>query len=155
GIGVRRVPPADLRLTVDFEIQRNLEHLLAQKVEETQADGAMAVVMEAGSGAVLAAAIVPSFDPNRWQDASASARRNRIVTDAFEPGSTVKPFVVARALGRGLIKLDEPLWCEMGFYRVYDHPIRDDGEQHGNLTPAEILAKSSNICTAKIAEKLG
>lgn len=145
--------PYNLRLTLDFEVQRRLEHLLAQKVAETGAQSALALVLEAGTGAVRAAAQYPEFNPGDFGKASDLARRNRIVTDAFEPGSTIKPFVIAEALATNTIKSTDIRHCKNGKWQLYDHEINDH-EPRGWLTPRQILEVSSNICTGMIALEL-
>ncbi|NCN28287.1 hypothetical protein GW915_12025, partial [bacterium] len=88
----------DLQLTIDVNFQGRLEALLAKKVKRHDADSALAIVMEAKTGEILALAVSPGFDPNNPGRSSIGQRRNRVVTDPVEPGSVVKPFVVARAL---------------------------------------------------------
>jgi cell division protein FtsI (penicillin-binding protein 3) len=145
---------SDVRLTLDLHIQHLAEQTLARTVAATRAKGAHAVVLDVASGDVLAMATVPTFNPNGGAAEKAERRRNRIVTDMFEPGSIIKPLVVAAALDAGAIHPRTVLFCENGRYPVGGHTISDTSP-HGWMGLTEILAKSSNIGMAKIAEVYG
>ncbi|NUN04618.1 MAG: cell division protein [Bdellovibrio sp.] len=147
----------ELRLTVDSELQYRLESELVNAVETFEADHAVGVILDAKTSAVLALASAPSFDVNKPGKATAEYRRNKIVTDAFEPGSTMKTFVIAAALRDGLIKPSTKFYCEKGSYKVGDRIIREaeSKEKFEDLTVSEILALSSNVGTTKIAFKMG
>ena len=147
----------DLHLTVDSEIQYVLQKELAYAVKEHEAKSAVGVVLDAQTSEVLAMASVPDFDPNRPGRQSTSLRRNRVVTDIFEPGSTMKTFVVAGALREKIAKPTSKYYCENGMMRVGRRIIREADRRHAfeDLTVSEILAKSSNIGTTKIAFDLG
>jgi cell division protein FtsI (penicillin-binding protein 3) len=110
-------------------------------------------VLDAQTSEVLAIGNAPTFDSNRPNDFARETWRNRVVTDAFEPGSTVKTLVIAGALRSGLVKPNKKYFCENGRMKVGAHFIREADVHHtfGNLTVTEILAQSSNIGTAKIA----
>ena len=150
--------PADLTgatvtLTLDSAIQLAAEKELAKAVKASRAAGGWAVVLDVGTGAVLALAGNPAFDANKpgrdpliWRD--------RAVQDQLEPGSTIKSFVVARALDEGVLRPDEVLWCEHGVWAVGGRKIHDTHPVDW-ATPATVLRESSNICAAKIGEKLG
>lgn len=147
----------ELRLTVDSDIQYNLENELVQAVSNFDADSAVGVVLDAQTSAIVAMASVPTFDVNKAMRTSADLRRDKVATDAFEPGSTLKTFVIATALREGKLAPNTKFFCENGAYKVGDKIIRE-AEAHevfGNLTVSEILAVSSNIGTTKIAFKLG
>ncbi len=150
--------PADLTgatvtLTLDSAIQLAAERELAKAVSASHAAGGWAVVLDVGTGAVLALAGNPSFDANK-PGRDPMIWRDRAVQDQLEPGSTIKSFVVARALDAGVLRPDELLFCEHGAWahagrRIHDtHPV-------DWATPATILRESSNICAAKIGERLG
>jgi cell division protein FtsI (penicillin-binding protein 3) len=147
----------ELRLTVDSELQYALESELANAVQTFDADHAVGVVLDAKTSAVIALASAPTFDLNKAQKASADYRRNKSVTDAFEPGSTLKTLVIASALREGALQPNTKFFCENGAYRVGDKVIKEAEahEKFGDITAAEILAVSSNIGTTKIAFKLG
>ena len=144
----------DVTLTLDRTIQRIAERELALAVQTFEAKAGSVVVMDPESGEILALANYPTFDPNDPGDSPASHRRNRAVTDRFEPGSTVKPFTVAAALARGTIGPEQLIDCEDGAMQVDEYVIHDT-TPHEELTPAQILAYSSNIGTAKIGGTLG
>lgn len=145
---------ADVTLTIDRTIQRVAERELALAVQTYEAKAGSVVVMDPRTGEILAIADYPTFDPNAPGRYPASHRRNRAVTDRFEPGSTVKPFTVAAALSSGTIRPEQSIDCEGGAMQVDEYVIHDT-TPHEQLTPAQILAYSSNIGTAKIGGSLG
>ena len=144
---------ATVTLTLDSGIQLAAEKELQQAVTVSHASGGWAVVLDVQSGAVLALAGTPSFDANK-PGRDPQLWRNRAIQDQLEPGSTIKSFVVARALDEGVLGRDELLYCEHGVWahaggKIHDtHPV-------DWATPAMVLRDSSNICAAKIGEKLG
>lgn len=144
----------DIRLTLDLNIQHVAEVALMKMIEETNAKSASAVVLDVESSEILAMATVPSFNPNKITGSKTGDRRNRALVDLFEPGSTMKPFVVAAALDEGSYKADDQLFCEDGKMRVGGHTIRDY-KPYGWMTLTQIIQKSSNICSAKIGQTLG
>lgn len=148
---------SDLKLTVDSEIQYMLESELVSAVREFEADSAVGIVLDAQTSAIRAMATVPTFDANLAMKTSAESRRNRALTDAFEPGSTMKTFVIAAALRDKKLAPNTKYFCENGRFQVADRVIREADSQHsfGWLTASEILAHSSNIGTTKIAFQLG
>ena len=147
----------ELKLTVDADIQYNLENELSQAVAKFEADSAVGVILDAQTSAVVAMASVPTFDVNKAMKISADIRRDKVATDAFEPGSTLKTFVIATALRDGTVQPNTKFFCENGSFKVGDKTIREaeTKEIFGDLTVAEILAVSSNIGTTKIAFKMG
>jgi cell division protein FtsI (penicillin-binding protein 3) len=144
----------NLTLTLDREIQVVAERELELAVRASEARAGHVVVMEPFTGEILALANYPTFNPNDPGSADPSARRNRAVTDRFEPGSVVKAFTVASALAAGVVGPSQRIDCEGGTLQVGEFPIRDT-HHWDELTPAEILAYSSNIGTAKIGGALG
>jgi cell division protein FtsI (penicillin-binding protein 3) len=152
------VPPqagTDLVLTLDREIQHAAELAAAEAVEEFDARGASVIVLEVGTGDVLAMASVPTYDPNRRTEDDRENRRNRVVTDVFEPGSTQKALTVAAAIEEGLVTGAETMPVESGirvggktFTDAYSHPTETWSVQ-------QIMERSSNVGTIKIAQKLG
>lgn len=143
-----------LYLSLDSALQELTEASLARAVAEHQAKAGMAVILDPNSGAILAMANVPTFNPNDPGQAKASARRNRVVTDVYEPGSTMKPLVIATALENKVIRANEVIDCEHGAFRLGRHTIRDT-HKYDKLTIGEIIAKSSNIGALKIGSRLG
>ncbi len=149
-----RTSGADLRLTLDLRIQHAAEAALERGVKASRAKAGMAVVLDVATAELLAMAAVPTFNPNEPTNAGSEARRNRALTDQFEPGSSMKPFVIAAALDARVITPKSTVFCENGSMRITDRTIRDT-HSHGTLTLTEVLAKSSNIGAAKIGQLLG
>jgi cell division protein FtsI (penicillin-binding protein 3) len=147
----------ELRLTVDSDIQYNLESELANAVTTFDADHAVGVVLDARTSAIVALASAPTFDVNKAQKASAEHRRNKALTDAFEPGSTMKTFAIAAALRENIVQPNTKFFCEYGRFQVGDKIIKEaeSKEKFGDMTVAQILALSSNVGTTKIAFKMG
>lgn len=142
-----------LTLTIDQELQFVLEQELDKAKLEFNADSAFGIIMDPKTGDILSMAHAPAFDLNTWRDYSSSLRRNRLVNDAFEPGSTMKTFVVAGALRDGTLKPNSKYNCEGGKFKVGDKIIREAEANHkfGLLTVTEILSLSSNVGMTKIA----
>lgn len=145
---------AQIELTIDAALQHVAERELASAVREFEADAGVAVVMAPDTGEILAMANVPLLDPNAPSDTPVAARKNRIITDFYEPGSTFKVFLAAAALDQGVTRPDEKIFCENGNYPVGKRVIHDS-HPHGTLTFAQVIQQSSNIGCAKIAERLG
>lgn len=152
-------PPSgtDIQLTIDSELQFVLEKQLHDAMVQHNADSALGIVMDAKTSEILAIGYAPTFDANRPRDFGSEFWRNRSVTDAFEPGSTLKTFVIAGGLKRGILKPSSKYYCEEGKFKVGPHYIREADSRHkfGMLTVTEILAQSSNIGTAKIGMQMG
>ncbi len=145
-----------LFLTIDSKIQYIVESQLQGAIESTGAKGGTVIVMDPSTGEVLAMANGPRFNPNTFSTYTADSRRNRAVTDCFEPGSVLKPFVVAAALEEGLVTETDMFDCENGSYRVGDRVIHDaQDERFQKLSLPEIIKHSSNIGSIKVAERLG
>lgn len=145
---------ASVRLTVDVAIQGILEEELARAVEDADADGAFGLVSDPRTGDVLALASVPLFDPNDPGASPPDHRRNRMVTDPFEPGSTMKPVTMAAVLESGRVRPDTTLFCDQGAYTLPTGDIIRDTSPHGWLTATQIMAESSNIGVIKLARTL-
>ncbi|MCS7100676.1 MAG: penicillin-binding protein 2 [Burkholderiaceae bacterium] len=146
-------PPVDGRdvaLSIDNRIQYAAYAALQDAVRANQADGAAAIVLDVRTGEVLALANYPSFDPNERGRWASEALRNRALRDTFEPGSTLKPFSVAAALEAGAVTPQQTFQTAPGFIRIADRTIRD-AHPHGLLTVEQIVAKSSNVGTVRIA----
>lgn len=153
-MGGRTAQGEDVHLTIDRTIQRLAEHEIELAVRTFEANAGTVVVLDPATGELLAIANYPTFNPNDPSSSSVTDRRNRAVTDRFEPGSTIKPFTIAGALAAGAVRADQEIDCENGVLQVADKRIRDT-HQWEMLTPAGILAHSSNIGTAKIGFELG
>lgn len=144
----------EVTLTLDKTLQHIAEKELELAVGTFEARAGSLVVLDPSSGELLAVANYPTFNPNDPGSSPVGHRRNRAVTDRFEPGSTVKPFTVAGALSAGALRPHEEVECEDGSWRVGTEVVHDT-HRWSTLTPSEILAYSSNIGTAKIALALG
>jgi cell division protein FtsI (penicillin-binding protein 3) len=144
----------NLVLTLDRSIQALAERELEMGVRAVEARAGHVVVMDPMSGEILALANYPTFNPNDPGASDPAARRNRAVTDRFEPGSVIKTFTIAGALAAGVVGPSQRIDCEDGAMQVAEHTLRDT-HRYQELTPAEILAHSSNIGTAKIGAALG
>jgi cell division protein FtsI/penicillin-binding protein 2 len=153
-------PPRDGKhvvLTIDVRIQAFLEQALARAYADHGGESVMGTVMDPNTGAVLAMATVPTYDPAHYPLSKADQRRNRVITDPYEPGSAFKPIIASGAIEMGKITLESKFFC---YYGTYDSPrggtIRDfPGEHFGSLPVTEIIVHSSNIGMAKIGEMLG
>ncbi|MDR1296249.1 MAG: transpeptidase family protein [Deltaproteobacteria bacterium] len=152
---LRQNKGASVVLTLDVNIQRITENAIKSAVINNNAKGGIAVVVRPSTGEILASAAYPTFDPNAYGESEQAARRNKVLTDTFEPGSTFKVFTVAAALEDKVVAPESVLFCENGFYQIdVNNAIRDTGS-YGNLTVSQVVQKSSNICAAKIGEILG
>jgi len=146
----------NLILTIDGRIQHAVEERLREAVSETGARAGLVIVMDPGTGEILAMANEPAFNPNIFTAYDRDVRKNRAVLDSFDPGSTFKPFLMAAALEEGIVEENEEIDCEKGFYTVGRKTIREaQGKRFEFLKPGEILKYSSNIGCAKIADRLG
>jgi cell division protein FtsI (penicillin-binding protein 3) len=154
GAGSEGMQGSDLYLTVDREIQSLTEAALAEGVQAVKGHAGSAVVLDPRTGDILALANYPEFNPNDVSKVSLEARRNRAVTDLFEPGSTFKTILMAGALEEGVIRESDQVFCENGSYRLGGETIHDVHPQ-GLISAKKIIAASSNIGSAKIAVQLG
>jgi cell division protein FtsI (penicillin-binding protein 3) len=148
-------PGRDVFLTLDHSIQANAEEVLRQTVRKWHAKSASAVVLDPRTGAVLAMAVQPGYDANRFPSAPRDLQRNRTVTDTYEPGSTFKLITVAAVLSERLVSPSTRFTLPYSLH-VADRVIHD-AEERGtvNYSVAQILAHSSNIGAIKLAEMLG
>ncbi len=141
-------------LTVDRTIQYFAEKALDKTYRDYRAKGASIVVMDPRTGEILALANRPTYDPNRFGQAQPEDRRNRAVTDLFEPGSVFKVVTAAIALGTKTFGPQDTFYCENGEYKVAGRLLHDH-TPHGTLTFQDVIAQSSNIGVAKVAMRLG
>ena len=145
----------DVTLAIDQGIQHVAERELSAAQGTYETKGATLVVMDPHRGDILAMASVPGYNPNDYTDSAADARRDRAVTDRFEPGSVMKVFTVAAALAAGTLKPTQAIFCEHGTYQLSPSVTIHDTHVNDWLSPTEVLAKSSNIGALKIGLGLG
>ncbi len=150
-MGVLQLPQngKDLKLSVDSKIQYIAYNALKDAVEKHRAKAAGAVVINVQTGEILALANWPSYNPNDRKILSGEQLRNRVMTDTFEPGSTIKPFTVALAMEKGQVN-PNTVMAIGAKYLVGPKPITDT-HPYPSLTVAEVIQKSSNIGTSKLA----
>ena len=150
-MGVLQLPQngKDLKLSVDSKIQYIAYNALKDAVEKHRAKAAGAVVINVQTGEILALANWPSYNPNDRKILSGEQLRNRVMTDTFEPGSTIKPFTVALAMEKGQVNPNTVMTIGAK-YLVGPKPITDT-HLYPSLTVAEVIQKSSNIGTSKLA----
>ncbi|MCX7982472.1 MAG: transpeptidase family protein [Syntrophales bacterium] len=142
--------------TIDSKIQFLVETQLRQVVREKGAKGGYIIVMDPNTGEVLAMANEPTFDPNNITKSNIPFIKNKAISDCYDPGSTFKPFLVSAAMDEKVITEKDKVFCEYGNYAVADRIIREaQRKKYGYLTVREVLKYSSNIGSAKIAERLG
>ena len=153
GEQVSPVDGRDLQLSIDSKVQFFAYQKLRDAVLEHKAKAGSVVVLDVQTGEVLALANYPSYSPARRQNLSGEQLRNRALTDTFEPGSTMKPFVIALALNKGLVKPETPIQTAPGRLTIGSATITD-AHPHGMLTVNEVIQKSSNVGTVKIAMQM-
>ena len=146
-------PPVDgedLQLSIDSKVQFFAYQKLRESVLQNKAKGGSVVVLDAQSGEILALANYPSYSPDKRVNLSGEQLRNRALTDSFEPGSTMKPFAIALALEKGIVKPESIIQTAPGSINITGSTITD-AHPHGALTVNEVIQKSSNVGTVKIA----
>jgi len=144
---------ATVQLTIDRRIQQLAYAQLKAAVEKHNAQAGSVVVLDARNGEILALANWPAFDPNDRARLTGRQLRNRAVVDTFEPGSTIKPLVVALAIDEGKVSPQTLIDTAPGTYRIGPNVVHDTSN-HGRITVAEALQKSSNVALAKLALNL-
>jgi len=148
-------PGRSLFLTIDKQLQYYTELTLSEAAQKYHAEAATAIVMRPQTGEILALANVPDFDPNKPSDSSVEERRNRALTDVYEPGSSFKIVTVAGALEQGVVTPhttfgvpDSMQYSDRVFHDSHPHPPMQ-------MTTAEIIEQSSNVGTIQIGLRLG
>jgi len=151
-----QTPPVDgrdLQLSIDSKVQFFAWQKLRDAVVEHKAKAGSVVVLDVQTGEVLALANYPSYSPAKRQNLSGAQLRNRALTDTFEPGSTMKPFIAALAMDKGLVRADTPIQTAPGRITIGGSTI-SDSHPHGMLTVAQVIQKSSNVGTVKMAMQM-
>jgi cell division protein FtsI (penicillin-binding protein 3) len=150
------IPPVegrDLQLSIDSKVQFFAYQKLRDAVVENKAKAGSVVVLDVLTGEVLALANYPSYSPAKRANLTGAQLRNRALTDTFEPGSTMKPFVIALALEKGLVKPETIIQTAPGKITISGSTITD-AHPHGALTVNEVIQKSSNVGTVKMAMQM-
>lgn len=151
------IPPvagSDVMLTIHPDIQMSAERALAAAVETSGAKGGMVVALDPRTGEILAMVSNPSFDANHIQDVDVATTRNRVVTDAFEPGSVSKIVGAAAALNEGIVSPSTKLYVP-GALRIGDKTFVDDRTPPGSYDTRYILSHSSNLGAILLAQMVG
>jgi cell division protein FtsI (penicillin-binding protein 3) len=145
---------ADVQLTLDQYLQYEVERIIEKTRVEFKAKAVWAIVQRVRTGEILAMASSPTYDLNRYSKAPPDWMLNRAIGYIYEPGSTMKVATVAAALDQGVVKADDMVDCENGYW-VYGGKRLNDAHPEGVLSVADVIKVSSNIGTAKIALLMG
>ncbi len=145
----------DLYLTVDVNFQEIVEDELNQTLVAQEAQSGMFVLMNPQTGEILASAVAPRFDLNTAASFPLSVRRNRVVTDSYEPGSTFKFVTASVALEGKYMTPNQAIYCEKGSFDLGIHEFHDASGEYGWLTFSQVIEKSSNVGVYKIARDIG
>ena len=146
---------ANVRLTIDSQIQFMAEEALAKAVTDSHGKDGICLVVHVKTGEILAWANYPVFNPNGGEKFDAKGARDHIALDVVEPGSTMKPILIASALQERVIKPDTTYYCEKGAWNFQNLAVIRDTHSHDMLPVDKILSYSSNIGAAKIGLDLG
>ena len=146
----------NIYLTIEVPIQHIVEYELQRLVRQFKPKYAYAIMSNPNTGAIMAMAQSPSFNPNDRKSMNSDLWRNHMIADVYDPGSVMKPIAIAGALDHGAISsIHERINCENGLWYYRGHSLRDSGFSYDFLRIFEIIKRSSNIGTAKIALRLG
>jgi len=140
----------DLTSSIDMRLQYIAYRSLSRAIKYHAAKSGSAVMLDVKTGEILAMVNQPSYNPNQPKNMGPAQRRNRALTDVFEPGSAVKPFTLAAALDRGLFTSKSRIDTTPGWLMVSGYPVKDV-RNYGELDLGEILRKSSNVGASRIA----
>lgn len=146
-------PGNPMTLSIDQNIQYFAYRALKKVMIEHQALAVSSVILDAKTGEILSMVSLPSFNPNDSSQRRGAGIKNRAITDLMEPGSTMKPFTIAKAMDLGLIDETSEINTSPGSIRIQGNRITDS-HNHGMLTPLQIIQKSSNVGASKIALKM-
>ncbi|MGO2073977.1 MAG: peptidoglycan D,D-transpeptidase FtsI family protein [Pseudoalteromonas sp.] len=146
-----RVEPENIQLSIDQRIQTIAYKAVKSAVLTYKATSGSAMVVDVKTGEVLAMVNSPSFNPNNMRNASPHKRRNRAITDLFEPGSTVKPLAILAGLDYGSVKVDDTIDTYPGWMRLGGSLVQDT-RNHGEMSLREILKYSSNMGVTKVTQ---
>lgn len=145
-----------IELSIDKDIQAIADDELKKGVLKARARGGFVIIADPNTGEIISMSSYPVYDPNNYSNYSENERKNRALIDIYEPGSVFKVFVIASALEEKVISPATTVFCENGRYRVHDRVFKEAHmKSYGTLSVRDVLKYSSNIGSAKIAEKLG
>ena len=147
------VPGNNIYLTIKRSFQSVLEEELQKGISDFDASSGVGIIMNPNTGEILALANINDYDPNNYWDFSDDARRNRSITDTYEPGSTFKSFTMATLLDQNLCKETETINVENGRYRFKNANISDT-HSFENLTVRGIIEQSSNVGISKLSQRI-
>ena len=151
------IPPKDgfgIMLTIDSVIQKVVEDEIETAFRDRKAESVTAIVMDTATGEILAMANRPTFNPNNFTRYPPDFRRNRAVTDSYEPGSILKPLIIAALLDNDIVTPNHEIFCHNGMMRIGSRRLHD-AHPYGDLTVSDIIVKSSNIGMAKLSDRIG
>ena len=147
-----KINGSDIHLTIDIEFQRILQEELLNMVNLTDSKGANGLIINPHNGEIIAMASIPDFNPNFYNEFDITSFKNSVISDSYEPGSTLKIVPYALALESGNYSSKDSIFCENGSYRLSNKLMLNDHEKHGFLSLEEILIHSSNIGISKVSE---
>ncbi|MFH1197753.1 MAG: penicillin-binding protein [bacterium] len=147
------IPGCRLILTINSNYQRVLEESLREGIKNYGAQSATGIIMDPNTGEILAMADLPDFDPANHQLVDDETRRNRSLTDPYEPGSTMKAFSMSMLIDEGKVRADKVINTENGYYKYHGENIKDS-HPFASLTVKDILMQSSNIGMTKLSEEI-
>ncbi len=153
GESVQPVDGKDIQLSIDSKVQFYAYQRIRDAVAQHKAKAGSVVVLDVQSGEVLALANFPSYSPNDRTNLTGAQLRNRALTDTFEPGSTMKPFIVSLAMETGRVSPQTVIATAPGSINITGSTIRD-AHPHGDLTVEQVIQKSSNVGTVKMAMQM-
>ncbi|MBT9595314.1 MAG: penicillin-binding protein 2 [Vitreoscilla sp.] len=142
----------DVQLTIDSKVQALAYQRIRDAVQQHKAKAGSVVVLDAQTGEILALANYPSYLPGERRNLTGAQLRNRAITDVFEPGSTVKPFIASLVLEKGLVRPTTVM--DTHPFKVGPLLVNDGSHGHDSMTMAQVIQKSSNVGTVKLAQKL-
>ena len=144
----------NLTLTIDKDIQYQAQKSLRWAIKKTKAKSGHCLIINPETGEILAMAVAPLFNPNIFWKYRPDQWRNRIITDIYEPGSTIKAFLLAAVLEENIVSPQTRFYCEDGKFALGNNIIHDT-KSYSSLKVSDIIALSSNIGAVKIGRKLG
>ena len=146
-------PGSDVYLTIDTKYQKILEQELKKGVDDCGAASGLGILMNPNTGEIIALANYPTFNPSKYFASDDKIRRNRALTDTYEPGSTMKAITMAILLDEGLVDEDEIIDTENGRYKIANASILDV-HKYKKLTVREVLEQSSNVGITKLVDRI-